>query len=165
MSTWFKFASVIVVLVGVAPLMAAEQAPAFTLPTNSGEVSLASLKGKVVYLDFWASWCTPCRKSFPWMDELQKRHKDEGLVVLAVNLDKKTEYIDKFLGSMKPSFTIAFDPEGKVADKYELRGMPTSYIIDRKGQLRERHLGFREKDKQALEDEIQKLLDEGRVSL
>lgn len=65
MSTWFKFASVIVVLVGVAPLMAAEQAPAFTLPTNSGEVSLASLKGKVVYLDFWASWCTPCRKSFP----------------------------------------------------------------------------------------------------
>ena len=137
MSRWMKLVSLAFMLGSNTPLLAAELAPDFTLPTSSGEVSLASLKGKVVYLDFWASWCTPCRKSFPWMDELQKRHKDEGLVVLAVNLDKKAEYIDKFLGSMKPSFIIAFDPEGKVADKYELKGMPTSYVIDRKGQLRE----------------------------
>ncbi len=161
MSRWLSVVSLAFIFVGSTPLMAAEQAPDFSLPTDAGEVSLASLKGKVVYLDFWASWCTPCRKSFPWMDELQKRHKDKGLVVLAVNLDKKAEYIDKFLGAMKPSFTIAFDPEGKVADMYKLRGMPTSYIIDHKGHLRERHLGFREKDKQVLEEKIQKLLNEG----
>lgn len=140
-----------------APLFA-DSAPAFDLPTNNGSVSLNSLKGKVVYLDFWASWCSPCRKSFPWMEKIQNRYKDEGLEVIAVNLDKSKDKANEFLKQFHSNFTVAFDPEGQTAEHYKVMGMPSSYLIDRNGQLHMSHIGFRESDTDELETKIRDLL-------
>jgi len=148
------------ILMVAQPLRAAE-APDFTLPTPEGSVSLADLRGKAVYLDFWASWCPPCKKSFPWMNSIAKRYEDEGLVVLAVNLDKKRELATEFLNSVPARFPIAFDPKGEVASRYQLPGMPTSFLIDRNGDLVGRHVGFREGDKADMEQSIRALLEKG----
>ena len=136
----------------------AAAAPPFTLPTETDSVSLAKLSGKVVYLDFWASWCAPCRKSFPWMQELQSRYKDKGLVVIAVNLDKNNDKAKEFLKQFPNDFIVAFDPDGKVAEQYKVMGMPSSYLIDPKGQIYFSHIGFREADTDQLETQIRKLL-------
>ncbi len=133
-------------------------APAFTLPSTQGEISLDKLRGKVVYLDFWASWCGPCRKSFPWMDNLQSRYGKDGLQVVAINLDKDKALADKFVADLQPQFTIAFDPAGKVAEQYKLMGMPTAFLIDRQGRIYDTHIGFRETDKQGQEAKLQSLL-------
>lgn len=142
------------------PSFGAEPAPDFTLPTfpDDAGISLQELKGRVVYLDFWATWCPPCRKSFPWMDEMHARYKDEGLTIIAVSVDKKRELIEEFIEQRQPAFTVAHDPSGKVAKAYRLRGMPSSYLIDRNGLLVKTHLGFRDKDKATLEAAIQALL-------
>lgn len=133
-------------------------APSFNLPTDNGNVSLDKLKGKVVYLDFWASWCIPCRKSFPWMKELQARYHDEGLVVVAVNLDKKKDKADEFLKHFSNNFIVAFDPDGKIAEKYKVMGMPSTYLINRKGQIALSHIGFRESDTDKLETKVRDLI-------
>jgi cytochrome c biogenesis protein CcmG/thiol:disulfide interchange protein DsbE len=142
------------------PLWAAD-APDFSLPATDGTVKLADLKGQVVYLDFWASWCSPCRKSFPWMNEMQRRYRARGLTVVAVNLDKDRALAQQFLAAMHPMFTIAYDPEGKVASRYDVQAMPSSYLIDRSGRVVSRHLGFREDDKAAMEQTIRALLGKG----
>jgi len=134
-------------------------APDFSLPTQSGKIDLSSLKNKVVYLDFWASWCVPCRKSFPWMNEINSRYADKGLKIVAVNLDKDRELAEKFLKKIPADFTIAFDPEGDIADKYNVQGMPSSYIIDRKGRVIKTHLGFRTEDVDELENTLQSVLE------
>lgn len=136
----------------------ADPAPDFNLPTTDAKVSLASLKGKVVYLDFWASWCTPCKKSFPWMQKMQDKYRDQGLVIVATNMDRKREKAESFLKDSKTNFVIAFDPEGSTAEKYQLVGMPSSYLIDRNGQLVFSHAGFRESDIDKLETVIRKQL-------
>jgi thiol-disulfide isomerase/thioredoxin len=133
-------------------------APDFKIPSAKGMVELNKMKGKVVYLDFWASWCTPCRKSFPWMNELHKKYKDQGLEVIAVNLDKSREPIDQFLAKTPADFTIAYDPSGTVASTYKVSGMPSTYVIDKNGQLQVSHIGFREKDRDELEGVIKELL-------
>lgn len=140
---------------------AEEPAPDFKLLTfpDDSSISLKDLKGRVVYLDFWATWCPPCRKSFPWMDEMHERYSDEGLTIIAVSIDKKRELIERFVGKMDPAFIVAHDPRGKVAKTYKLRAMPTSYLIDRDGQLTKTHMGFRNKDKKRLESTIQSLLE------
>jgi len=138
---------------------ASEPAPAFKIPTAKGMVDLSKLKGQVVYLDFWASWCVPCRKSFPWMDEMQRKYKKDGFIIVAVNLDKERAPIDKFLKKNPVNFTIAYDPGGQLAKSYKLAGMPTSYLIDRLGHIQEHHVGFRKKDQAKLEAKIKNLLN------
>lgn len=136
------------------------QAPDLNLPTKAGEMSLKDYKGRVVYLDFWASWCKPCIKSFPWMQTLQETYRDQGLEVIAVNLDKNRDLAEAFLEKVEVGFTVAFDPIGDSAKAYRLKGMPTSYLIDRKGNLVATHIGFRAKDKPKLEQAVQQLLSE-----
>jgi cytochrome c biogenesis protein CcmG/thiol:disulfide interchange protein DsbE len=138
--------------------MAAETAPAFALPTDAGTVKLADLKGKVVYLDFWASWCPPCRKSFPWMNEMQQRYGRQGFAVVAVNVDKTRDLASKFLHEVPADFIVAYDPEGGVAESYQVQGMPSSFIIDRNGQIREAHIGFRDGDTDNIESTLQAVL-------
>ena len=116
------------------------------------------LKGKVVYLDFWASWCPPCRKSFPWMNEMERRYSRQGLAVVAVNLDKDHELADKFLNEVPARFTVAFDPQGTVAESYRVPGMPSSFIIDRNGKIQAIHIGFREEDSADLETSLRSAL-------
>lgn len=140
-------------------------APVFSVAADSGQVGLGDFKGKVVLLDFWASWCGPCRQAFPWLNEMQTRYGSEGFVVLAVSLDEERNAAQRFLKEHQASFRIGYDPEGKVAEIYQVKGMPSSYIIDRQGQVRVAHTGFRERDKQALEAEIKALLSERSVAL
>lgn len=134
------------------------QAPAIDLPGMNGNVQLENLKGKVVYLDFWASWCEPCKKSFPWMHKIKQSYADKGFEILAVNLDKDRKLADEFLKDMEINFKVAFDASGESASNYKLRGMPSSYLIGRDGKVYASHIGFREKDKAQLEQAIQNLL-------
>jgi len=130
-----------------APVLAkttkpAPVAPAFKLPGTNGNVALESLRGKAVLVDFWASWCGPCRQSFPWMNDLQKRYGDKGLAIVAVNLDKDREFADNFLAEVPASFTVAFDPSGKTAESYKVRAMPTTFLISPDGKVLVTHAGF-----------------------
>ena len=135
------------------------QAPDLNLPGFDGNVQLKNLKGKVVYLDFWASWCLPCKKSFPWMSKMKDLYADQGFEILAVNLDKDRTQADKFLKDMPVNFKIAFDASGESASSYKLRGMPSSYLIGRDGIVHASHVGFRKKDEDKLEQAIKNLLD------
>ena len=139
-------------------LARAAPAPEAVFNTDQGNLRLADLRGKVVYLDFWAAWCSPCRSSFPWMNEMHARYADKGLVVLAVNLDKDPKELKAFLAQMPAQFRLAYDPQGKVAEQYQLKGMPSSYLIDRQGQIHQVHVGFRDKDKAELEASIRQLI-------
>lgn len=132
--------------------------PDFKLPTDSAEVTPAQLNGKVVYVDFWASWCKPCKKSFPWLNEMQKKYEKQGLVVLGINLDEDKSQAEAFLKKVPAGFKIAYDPEGKSAKDFHVQGMPSSYLVDREGYVVNRHVGFREKDAEALEQHILELL-------
>lgn len=133
---------------------AATRAPAWPV--------LDALRGKVVLLDFWASWCSPCLQSFPWMNELQQRHGDEGLVVVAVNLDQDRSLADAFLAKRPAGFRIEYDAAGVVAREFDVQAMPTSFLIDRDGNVRLRHAGFKQKQREEREAEIVKLLEESR---
>jgi cytochrome c biogenesis protein CcmG/thiol:disulfide interchange protein DsbE len=117
-------------------------APRFTLPGREGNVSLDSLRGKVVLVDFWASWCEPCRRSFPWLGELHHRFAAEGLAIVAINLDKDREAADAFLERYPAPFTVAFDPAGHTAEAFRVSAMPSSFIIDRRGAIVYSHAGF-----------------------
>ena len=142
------------------PSMASDLAPEFTVPTQLDSISLQQLKGKVVYLDFWASWCKPCFTSFPWMEKMQQKYKDKGLVVLAINLDKDRNLSNKFLEKQTTSFTIGFDSVGSVPTAYKLQGMPSAFIIDKTGVIRFRHVGFNEEKAEIYEKQLASLLVE-----
>jgi thiol-disulfide isomerase/thioredoxin len=121
---------------------------------------LAGLSGKVVLVDFWASWCGPCLRSFPWMNELQQRHAGEGLVIVAVNLDQDRTLADAFIKKLPPKFRVEFDPAGQIATRFGVEAMPTSFLIDRRGKVRVRHAGFRDAQRAPREQQIQQLLKE-----
>ncbi len=121
---------------------------------------LDGLHGKVVLVDFWASWCSPCLHSFPWMNELQQKHGGEGLVIVAVNLDQDRALADAFLQKVPARFRIEYDQAGNLAKQFGVQAMPTSFLIDRNGQVRVRHAGFREKQRAEREQQIEQLLKE-----
>jgi len=124
---------------------------------HSGEIDsfdLNQYKGKVVYLDFWASWCVPCRKSFPWMNQLTEEYSTADLVIIAVNLDKKEELAEEFLKENPANFDIFYDPKGVLAKRFKIKGMPSSVIFDRAGKPVAAHTGFFVKKIQQYEHEI-----------
>ena len=134
------------------------QAPDFRLPGIKSEVKLAAHRGSVVYVDFWASWCGPCRKSFPWMNEIQEKY-GRKIKVIAINLDQERAEADKFLKQNPPKFTVAFDPDGKTAEAYKVKAMPSSFLIDPNGRILSSHAGFRGQDKEELEKMIDQMLN------
>ncbi len=138
--------------------IAAEKARRFRLPGVTGVVDLAKFRGKVVYLDFWASWCVPCRKSFPWMNMLQARYKEKGFEVIAISLDENPGDATAFLRKYPAAFTVAFDRKGKVAEAYGLKVMPTSYLINGEGYIVKRFEGFNSSHKKETENAIEELL-------
>jgi cytochrome c biogenesis protein CcmG/thiol:disulfide interchange protein DsbE len=140
---------------------AGDKAPDFQLPAINGDkVQLSDFKGHVVYVDFWATWCPPCRKSFPWMQAMHQRYQDLGLKILAISLDQKTDLIKSFVKAQKADFTVLQDKTGQVAEAYKVKGMPSSYLVDRKGIIRLKHAGFNDGDKAALEAQMKQLLAE-----
>lgn len=130
------------------------KAPEFALEGRNGQVELAKYRGKYVYLDFWASWCGPCKRSFPWMGELQKRYGAAGLQVVAINVDVKRADADAFLAQTPASFVIAFDPAGTTPRQYAIKGMPSSVLIDPNGQIVQVHAGFNPESARKIEDQI-----------
>lgn len=140
-------------------LEAGDKAADFTLPGAQGAVRLADTAGKVRYVDFWASWCGPCRQSFGWMNKMQAKYKAKGFEVIAVNLDAKNEDAKKFLSQIPASFTVAFDTKGETPRSYAVKGMPTSFLVGRDGKILVRHSGFKAADEESLEKEIQNALE------
>ena len=145
-----------------AETLVSQPAPDFSLSRLNGEgqINLAEMKGKVIYLDFWATWCPPCRKSFPWMEEMHTRYKDDGLAIVAISVDGKQELAEKFVNETKASFITAIDSGKKTAKAYKLRAMPSSYLIDRNGNIISSHLGFRTSKTAAMEAEIKSALQQ-----
>jgi cytochrome c biogenesis protein CcmG/thiol:disulfide interchange protein DsbE len=134
-------------------------APHFALPGRSGAtVALDSLHARVVLVDFWASWCVPCRKSFPWMNSLRERYGEKGLAIVAVNLDKERAPAEDFLKKNPASFTVAFDPAGRTATEYRVSGMPSTFLIGSDGAILIRHVGYDPKKTGEIEAAIQEAL-------
>lgn len=122
-------------------------------------LDLARYRGKVVLLDFWASWCAPCRQSFPWLNAMQEQYGERGLVVIGVNVDRERAAADRFLREVPARFAIVYDSAGKVAEHYDVPGMPVSYVIGRDGDIVAKHIGFRTGLREEREAEVQKLLE------
>jgi len=133
-------------------------APEFELPGANAAVRLSELRGKVVYVDFWASWCAPCKQSFPWLNEMHARYRGLGLEIVGVNVDTRRSDADRFLAQVPARFTLAFDAQGDTAGRYAAQGMPASYLIGRDGTIVATHVGFRVEDKGRIEGEIRHAL-------
>ncbi|MAV72762.1 MAG: thioredoxin [Halieaceae bacterium MED-G27] len=138
-------------------------APDFVLPVianGKGALAMDDLEGSVVYLDFWASWCGPCRLSLPALDTIYQELKDQGLIVAAITVDAVEEDALDFLQRYPVSYPIAFDSSGDVPSAFAVNGMPSGYLIDRSGNVRALHVGFKRGDEVALRDEIIAMLEE-----
>lgn len=162
-SLLFSFTIIVGQLAMLKPAIAAESttqsAPVFSLPGESGlQISLQDFQGKVVLVDFWASWCAPCIRSFPWMNSMLEKYGQDGFAVIAINMDQEPELAKKFLQKQNSALTIAFDPKGVVARQYQVMGLPNSFLIDRQGLIAYRHVGFRLKQLDDYENEIKTLL-------
>lgn len=134
-------------------------APDIQLSETSIASKLSDLKGKIVYLDFWASWCGPCKQSFPWMNEMQAKYGAKGLQIVGVNLDAKREDADKFLKEFPAQFAVAFDSKGESAKLFKVKGMPTAFLVGLDGTVINVHQGFRDKDRAELEAKFVSALD------
>lgn len=150
-----------------APMLALEAgdvAPGFRAPRldGNGTLALADLHGKVVFVDFWASWCAPCQKSMPQLDALAKEFPAERFALIGVNLDKDAAAAKKALGKHPVSYPSASDPAGGLPARFGLETMPTAYLIDGEGVIRYVHRGFREGDIDEVRERIQKLLGESK---
>lgn len=140
-------------------------APDFVLPTiaNAGDadtLTLADFRGRVVYVDFWASWCGPCRLSLPALDAIYREMEEDGLMVIAVSVDVVEEDALDFLTRYPVSYPVVIDTDGSVPREFGVNGMPSGYLIDRSGQVREVHVGFRRGDEDDLRDAIAALIAE-----
>ena len=150
---------VLITLMIFTPLTFATQkkAPDFVI---KDKLRLSNLTGKVVYLDFWASWCGPCRKSFPWMNKINKRYSSDDFVVISVNLDEDIKAAKKFLGKYPAQFSVTYNPDGDIAEQYKVMGMPSSYLIDRNGNIAATHIGFFNKKIKGYEQQIEQLINQ-----
>jgi cytochrome c biogenesis protein CcmG/thiol:disulfide interchange protein DsbE len=132
--------------------------PAASAASADDLLDLAAFRGQVVYVDFWASWSAPCRRSFPWMSRMQGELGPDGFVVIAVNVDHVHADAERFLQDHIPRFGIVFDPDGLLAGKFGVKGIPTSFLIDRSGQIQWKHEGFQPRDREVLARQIRSLV-------
>ena len=164
---WFQVAALQLLLTTAAFAIGIDitgsPAPQFDLPVFGAEqhhIALTSLRGKVVMLDFWASWCGPCRQSFPLYEQLRSELPAQDFTLLAINLDEMSAGPAAFLEEHPVSYTSLADPEGGVAKAFGLIGMPSAFLIDRDGIVRKRHTGFKPADIESLRVEIRGLIAE-----
>ena len=123
------------------------------VPAGLGEVT-----GKVIWVDFWASWCAPCRRSFPWMNEMLEQYGDDGLQIIGVNVDKDRALAEEFLAETPASFDLRYDPAGAMAEQFGVQAMPSSFLLDANGNVLAKHFGFRIADSEEYEAAIVKAL-------
>jgi thiol-disulfide isomerase/thioredoxin len=121
------------------------EAPGFALPTSGGQtVVLSSFRGRVVFLNFWATWCPPCRLEMPAMERLHQDFKDQGLVILAVDIEESPKLVAKFMKEFRLTFPALLDADSRMSSRYGVRGLPTTVLIDRQGRSVGRAIGPRE---------------------
>lgn len=135
-----------------------QQTMAASLPQQKLTEVLEQHQGEVIYLDFWASWCGPCRQSMPWMNQMQQKYQAQGFSVVSINVDADKSLADLFLQQNTVNFEVIFDPQGDVAQQYKIIGMPSSYLIGRDGKIKLSHVGFFNHQKSQYEQDIVKLL-------
>jgi len=137
-----------------------DTAPEINIPALSGsaQISLSELKGKVVYVDFWASWCPPCVKSFPLLNDLRNKLQDQGFEVLAVNLDEERSDAEAFLKAHAVDFLVGVDDSKQLPISYEVKGMPYAYLVDKQGLIQYVYRGFNAKHMPEIEANVTSLL-------
>jgi peroxiredoxin len=143
----FALLAIVMQWVGFAPIAKAElvkgEAPNFTLKSLRGDnLKLSEHRGEVIMLSFWASWCDPCKQGMPVLNDIYLRYRDEGFTLLSINIEKDPDKATKELRKMQVSFPVLLDPTNEVSEKYEVQEMPSTYLIDRDGNLRYSHHGF-----------------------
>ena len=161
----FPLAALLAALVAVAWSASATDgsppAPEFKLVNRAGgEVSLSSLKGQVVMINFWASWCGPCRQEFPALDQIYSKYKPMGFQMVGINVESEKTDAEHFLGKTPVSFPILFDPENKVSGSYGVNAMPTTFLVDRQGKLRWQHRAYKPGDEAKYIEQIRAMLRE-----
>ena len=149
----------------IAPALSAGDAggpaAAFSLKSRTGgEVSLSSLKGKVVLINFWATWCGPCRKEMPLLEQIHKKYAPLGFTMLGVNVEEDTRLMDTFLKDVPVTFPVLLDPANGVSKLYNVSAMPSTVIVDRKGNVRFIHQGYKPGDENKYQDLIRQLIRE-----
>ncbi len=133
----------------------------FSLASRGGaRLSLSQYRGQVVMINFWATWCGPCRQEMPLLDAMYRKYKPMGFTIIGVNVEPDSKAAEAFLGKTPVTFPIAFDPDSKVSSMYSVQGMPSSIIVDRKGNVRVVHRGYRPGDENTYLDHIRTLLRE-----
>lgn len=144
------------------PAGAGDAAPDFELPARgAGSFSLAQHRGQVVMINFWATWCGPCRKEMPLLEDIWRKYRTRGFTLVGVNVEPDSKEAEQWLAdNVSVSFPIAYDKDSKVSRLYEVSGMPSSVIIDRKGKVRYVHKGYRPGDENAYLDHIRALVRE-----
>jgi cytochrome c biogenesis protein CcmG/thiol:disulfide interchange protein DsbE len=145
-------------LVRVMVLLPVLASPAASAASADELLNIDAFRGQVVYVDFWASWSAPCRRSFPWMSRMQGELGPDGFIVIAVNVDHVHADAERFLQDHIPRFGIVFDPDGLLAGKFGVKGIPTSFLIDRRGQIQWKHEGFQLRDREVLARQIRSLV-------
>ena len=162
LSTWLR-ATALTATLAVSSLVGASTslAPSFALPSRSGDtISLDQLKGQVVMINFWASWCGPCRQEMPLLDQMYKRYSPLGFTLLGVNVEANSKDAEKLLANVPVSFPVLFDKENKVSKMYDVNAMPSTVFIDRKGNVRYLHKGYKPGDEGKYLNQIRALLKE-----
>ncbi|MCL4776444.1 MAG: TlpA family protein disulfide reductase [Gammaproteobacteria bacterium] len=155
-------AATLLMLPALAPAApASAPAPEFSLPARSGgDVSLSSLRGQVVLVNFWATWCGPCRKEMPLLEQIYQRYKGLGFTLLAVNVEEDSGGADQWLRDTPVSFPVLFDRDNRVSKLYQVTAMPSTVIIDRKGQVRFIHYGYTPGTENEYQDQVRSLIRE-----
>ncbi len=138
---------------------AAASAPAERHVLAAADLKLADYAGKVVVLDFWASWCKPCKMSMPWLSALQRKYGPQGLQIVAISVDAEEKAMRTRLGDIDDGIVVVFDPDGELARQYQLKAMPTTFLIGRDGKPAGSEVGYREKELPAREAAIVELLE------
>ena len=162
MITWLR-GSALAATLAVSSLVgaSASMAPGFSLPSRAGDtVSLEKLKGQVVMINFWASWCGPCRTEMPLLDQMYKRYSPLGFTLIGVNVEPDSKEAEKLLASVPVTFPVLFDKESKISKLYDVEAMPSSVFIDRKGNVRYLHKGYKAGDEGEYLNQIRALLKE-----
>jgi peroxiredoxin len=153
--------AVTIALLLALPVSAVTPAPDFTLPARAGgEVSLAGQRGQVVLINFWATWCGPCRQEMPLLDQIYQRYKGLGFTLLAVNVEEDSAGAEAWLKETPVSFPVLFDRANAVSKQYDVTAMPSTVILDRKGNIRFVHYGYKPGTENEYQDQIRQLIRE-----
>jgi thiol-disulfide isomerase/thioredoxin len=153
--------SIVGLVLTAAGAVRAEEPPDSTDIIQSALPDSLSIDGKVVYVDFWASWCMPCRQSFPWMQKMYERYHEDGLEVVAVNVDKDHSAALQFLKETGVTFPVVYDSTADLAKSYGLEVMPSSFVYGRDGHLSLQHHGFRADEADSVQTAIRRLIEKG----